>query len=156
MNVSLPKFVLLLALCLLSPRAAFAHALGAEVKLLNGRIHVEAFFDDDTPARDTRCMVTDAAGKTVAEGKTGETGLWDFPLPPAGKYHLVVDAGEGHRAKRTIEVPREESPSASTMSDGPSRSEFTRMPWDRLALGIAGIAVVGMVLPWMLRKARGS
>ncbi|MFO0863732.1 MAG: carboxypeptidase-like regulatory domain-containing protein [Gemmataceae bacterium] len=156
MNSNALQFALLLAACLVSPASVFAHALGAEVKLLGSKIHVEAFFDDDTPARDTRCIVTDEKGKTIAEGKTDETGLWDFPLPPPGKYQLVVDAGEGHRTKRNIEVPREETSAPASVSDGPSRDEFTRMPWERLALGLAAIAVVGVALPWMLRKTRGA
>ena len=156
MNASFSKFSFSIAVCLIAPALVFAHGLGAEAKLKDGKIHLEVYFDDDTPARDSRVEVTDDAGKKIAEGKTDERGLWNFALPPAGKYRVVVDAGEGHRAKLTIDVPASDSNDAKGVSEGPSRDEFTRMPWDRLAIGLAAIAVIGVALPWLLRRSRGT
>ncbi|MBX9678485.1 MAG: carboxypeptidase-like regulatory domain-containing protein [Gemmataceae bacterium] len=156
MNASFPRLLFSIAVCLIAPALVFAHGLGADAKVKDGKIHLEAYFNDDTPARDSRVEVTDDAGKKIAEGKTDEQGLWNFPLPPAGKYRVVVDAGEGHRAKLTIDVPAGESNDAKDVSEGPSRDEFTRLPWGRLAIGLAAIAVIGAALPWLLRRSRGS
>ena len=43
---------LTLALFLVAAPRAAAHALGAECKLVGDRVEVEAFYDDDTPARE--------------------------------------------------------------------------------------------------------
>ncbi len=43
---------------LVLPSAAFAHGIGVEAKLKGDRVAVEAFFDDDTPAADSKMVVT--------------------------------------------------------------------------------------------------
>ena len=37
---------------------ASAHGIGVEAKLKGDRVAVEAFFDDDTPAADSKMVVT--------------------------------------------------------------------------------------------------
>jgi len=103
--MKLPVQMVSLLIALLLPGVALAHAVGVEAKLKDGKVNVEAFFDDDTPAQEAKIIVTDADGKTVAEGKTDKTGRWSFPAPAAGKYKVVVEAGPGHRATTTLTVP---------------------------------------------------
>jgi nickel transport protein len=163
-------------LVLVIPAVAHAHALGAEAKLKDGKVTVEAFYDDDTPATDAKVVVTDSDGKLVAEGKTDKVGKWSFSAPPAGKYKVVVDAGAGHRATVTLTVPESPrpvqpetagrpapgSPVASVggeevvVSEGPTRSEFTG--WRRLAWAVAGLVVIGggtFALSRLLRAVKG-
>lgn len=119
------------------PQAALAHDLGVECSLRAGAVHIEAFFDDDTPARKARVEVFDSQEKCVAEGTTDAKGLWSFPQPGPGKYQVRVDAGAGHLAKTTITIPEAASDSPSqTVSAGPTREEFTRFPWVKLGLGL--------------------
>ena len=119
----------------LAPTGVFAHALGVDAKLRDGKVEVEAFYDDDSPAAKAKVMVLDAANKQIAAGLTDAKGRWVFASPPAGKYTVHVDAGAGHQAKKGIEVPGADTapetppPSNVSISAGPSRAELTSTPW---------------------------
>jgi nickel transport protein len=135
-----------------------AHGIGVEAKLKGSTVHIEAYFDDDTPASDATVTLTDSEGKTVVRGKTDGKGAWTFPAPTAGNYRVIVNAGDGHQAKTTIAIPAI-TPSADdpagerAVSEGPSRQEFTRVPWEKIALGLGGIAAVTTLLWW---RSRGT
>lgn len=160
---------LALLLVLAAVRPVAAHALGAECKIRGGRVELEAYYDDDTPGSQARVVVQDEARKTVAEGKTDDKGMWNFPLPPPGRYRVRVDAGAGHAATVTLTVPgSKEGPTTSggengvppaedksgVASDGPTRTEFTRFPLGRVALGLAVIGLLSVVLCLALRPRR--
>jgi nickel transport protein len=147
------------------------HALGAEAKLRGDRVEVEAYYSDNTPARDARVTVQDAAEKAVADGRTDDQGRWQFARPAAGKYHVVVDAGDGHRARIALTIPAGETGATTTatadpsnpdcdcctdgviVSTGPSRAEFTRFPWERVALGLSLIALAAVTWRTLRRPA---
>lgn len=136
---------------------ASAHGVGVEATLKGAVVHVEAFFDDDTPAADSAVTVTAEGGRTVAEGKTDAKGMWSFPAPPPGTYRVALNAGDGHAAKTTLRVPPPEShpPAEATdtlVSDGPTREEFTRFPWEKVALGLAGIGGLTAGAWWWGRR----
>jgi hypothetical protein len=84
---------------------AGAHALGADCTLVGQKVQVEAFYEDNTPARKARVTVLDEGKAVVAEGRTDAKGCWTFPTPRPGRYRVVVEAGEGHRATVTLTVP---------------------------------------------------
>src|SRR5207237_711681 len=140
---------------------AAAHAIDAEAKLKDGTVTVEAFYDDNTPAENATVTITDPGGKVVAEGKTDARGVWAFPAPPPGKYNMVVDAGAGHRKTKELTIPAGKPPATTpaqstpaaappadrpgeelTVSDGPTRSEFTGPM--RLVWAAAGLLVIGL------------
>ncbi len=150
-----------LVVALAAAAPARAHALGAEAKFRAGRVEVEAYFSDDTPARDARVIVHDHAGAVVAEGRTDDQGKWQFPAPQPGPYTVVVDAGAGHRTRPihvTVPAVLPAGPTGPvadgvTISDGPGRAEFTRFPWGGLAAGLAIITL--LAVGWRaLRRAR--
>jgi len=137
------------------PGVASAHGLGVEAHLKDGRVVVGGFFDDDTAAVNARVWVEDAGQDKVAEGRTDSRGTWSFPAPAPGRYRVTVDAGSGHRTTVSIAIP--EAPStggAGVVSDGATREEFTRFPWERVALGLALIALVAVGLPRLRRALR--
>jgi nickel transport protein len=140
---------LLLTLAAASPAAA--HALGAECRLRDGRVEVEAYYDDDTPAPDAKVRVLDPQENTIVQGRTDAQGRWSFPTPRPGKYRVIVDAGAGHRATVPMTVPASEDVTASLLSDGPSRQEFTRFPWLKAGLGLAVIGGFSLAL-WLSRR----
>jgi nickel transport protein len=139
-----PFFVLAALSCLALTSRASAHDLGATYTIRDGRVEIEAYFDDDTPAAAARVAVTDSAGKLVAEGKTDRAGRWSFPVPADENYRIVVDHGDGHR--HVIDVGRGGSQ--------PSRTEFTRTPWIKIGLGLFLIALVAFGLGAALRTRR--
>src|SRR5262249_9986424 len=121
-----PLLLALIALPAL-PLAADAHNIGLECKLKGSRVHVEAFYDDDTPGAHAKMVVVDGEEKIVARGKTDANGEWSFPAPQPGQYEVRVDAGAGHRASKKITVPAEnfvaEPAEEPTISEGPGRAE---------------------------------
>jgi hypothetical protein len=136
------RFSALLLVLLVAPPVR-AHALGVTATLRGDRIEVEAYYSDDTPARDARVTVRDHAGQVAAEGRTDDQGKWQFAAPRPGPYTVTVDAGAGHSKTAKVLVPAVLPPGPTgPIDDGPSRAEFTRFPCERVALGLAIIAVL--------------
>jgi hypothetical protein len=127
-------------LLLVCPARAHAHALGTDCRLAGERVEVEAYYEDDTPARQARVRVVDAHQALVAEGRTDEAGKWAFPRPAPGRYEVVVDAGASHRHTTPITVPASSVSAAPRVSAGRGRAELTRTPWPRLLIGVLAIA----------------
>jgi nickel transport protein len=132
---------LTLGLVLAVPAACLAHALGVQCKPEGDRILVEAYYDDNTPARRARVKVEDERGQTVLEGLTDEEGRFRFPRPAAGEYVVIVDDGAGHRAK------------VSLNGRGPTREEFTETPWLKAVIGLLAILGFAGAL-WVARRKR--
>jgi nickel transport protein len=173
-----PACTVAAAVVLFSTSPALAHRLSAEVKLRGDQVEVEAFFDDDTPAGDAHVAVLDAKQKTIVEGHTDAKGLWTFKAPESGVYQVVVNAGDGHRARVPITIPVEQSSEVTTtfrglddpesarqptpmaqdvprtISEGPTRAEATQFPWTQVSLGLALIATLGFALRFLLQRSR--
>jgi hypothetical protein len=146
----------LIVLFMSSP--ASAHSLGAECRVREGRVIVEAYFSDNTAAQESEVTVSNSEKKIVARGQTNESGQWSFPLPPAGHYEVVVEAGMGHRAAVALNIEPKlvahnsaDDSVATVVSEGPSRGEFTATPWFRLALGLGLIVLASAAIRWRLR-----
>jgi hypothetical protein len=84
---------------LLSPGAAWAHALDAEWVIKGERVDIEAYFSDNTRAQAAlvRVFKLPQRDKAIMEMKTDAQGKCTWPCPGPGKYLIVVDAGGGHR-----------------------------------------------------------
>ncbi len=148
-----------------APADAFAHALGVDCTRRGAKVEVEAFYDDDSPAQQAKVQVVNAKDEIVASGVTDAKGMWTFATPPPGKYEVRVDAGAGHRAKKTINVPAVEprtpvpedvppAPAVTISEGGPTRAEFTRFPWLQVLIGVVVLGAVGgaFALATVLRK----
>jgi hypothetical protein len=99
-------FPCLLVACFFAcPTAAFAHALGAEVVIKQGKLVVSAFYDDDSDAVGAKVQILEGT-KSIATGKTDVKGRCFFELPAPGKYQVTVDAGAGHRTQQDFIVPK--------------------------------------------------
>jgi nickel transport protein len=163
----LPPLALLLLTLL--PATAFAHALRVVCVLRGDKVKVESFYTDETLAAKAKVQVVNAAEKIVVSGETDERGRWTFDTPMPGKYEVRVDAGAGHRARRTInvssalavEAPTERVPidpvEEKTVSDEPTRAELTRTPWEKLLIGFGVIVgLSGAFLLASMRKKNGK
>jgi hypothetical protein len=135
---------------------ARAHSLDATAVVRDKWVEVEAYFSDDTPARDARVIVRDHAGQVVVEGRTDDQGKWHFGKPFPGPYTVTVDAGAGHSKTKKVLVPAVLPPGPTgPISDGPNRAEFTQFPWLRMTLGLAIIAAAAAA--WVaLRRSNSS
>jgi nickel transport protein len=138
------------AVAVLSPSRAGAHALDLTVRVPPGgpEITVVAGFDDGTPAEGAEVVVTDAAGRVVARGKTDEKGVWKFAKPAPGMYVATVEEARGH--KNRVEFPVAAAPATST------EVEFTGWRPDRtlgLVVGVGGLLLASAGFWWFrLRK----
>jgi nickel transport protein len=132
----------------LSPGRAAAHALQVTIRTMSDATPVTVIvgFDDDTPAEDAKVVVTDAAGKEVARGKTDERGVWRFTKPAPGKYVATAEA-IGHKTKVEFEVATD-----------PEATEYTGWRPNRtlgVALGVGGLLAASVGFWWLrLRKTR--
>ena len=141
-------FAPLLMLAAVAPVSA--HAISAECQIRKDRVELEAYFNDDTPARHAKVVVTNSDQKAFAEGMTDDYGRWSFPTPGPGRYAVTVDAGDGHRVTVSLAVP--ETPGDTAASDGPSRDVFTRTPWLGAGLGLLVIALAAVGLRAAVRR----
>jgi nickel transport protein len=142
-------------LLLLVASPAWAHNLGAECKIRGGRVELEAYFDDDTPARNAKVTLRDASSHVLVEGTTDHDGRWSIPVPKPGNYQVIVDAGDGHRHQQGLTVVDRGAATGSTIAGGgPSRDEFTRTPWLKIALGLALITLATGGVYACLRRTR--
>jgi hypothetical protein len=146
----------IVAVAISIPAAARAHAVGAECRLEASHLRVEAFFDDDTPAREARIRLLDGNGTLVAEASTDERGVAILPRPSAGKYQVTVDAEAGHRTNVRVTVPEETGNSGTPerVSQGPTREQFTRPLWLQLGLGVGALLVFALVF-WLVGRRGG-
>jgi nickel transport protein len=143
--------IAVLALALTAP-ALQAHAIGLSCKLVGRDVRVEAYFDDDTPARQAKITVRNTAREIVAQGRTDDQGVWTFTPPAPAAYEVTVDAGAGHLALQRLVVP-DAIAEDNRLGNGPSRTEFTQFPWPRLAAGLGLIALVALAFKLSRRLA---
>jgi len=129
---------------LVTASVASAHGLLVTLEIRAEKVHVEVFYDDDTPAETAKLAVTDAEGKTVAEGTADDRGFWDFDVPTAGEYVLIAKA-TGHRAKKSFTI------GGAAPAAEPSREQLTGVPWERIAIGFVVIGLITAV-SWHLRR----
>jgi hypothetical protein len=148
MRCDFGSVILAAVLALLAPAVAHAHNLGVQAKLKDGKVHVEVYYDDNTPAIKANVLVFDAKGKKIAHGTTDADGRWSLDVPEAGQYELRADAGAGHNAKTTFTITDAGLLAVAktqevSISDSPTREQFTSTPWLKIAIGVSVIAVLG-------------
>ena len=152
----------------LMPTTALAHALGVAYSIKGDKVEIEAFYDDDTAAHKAKVIVVNAKDEEIANGITDKAGQWSFATPAPGKYEIRVDAGAGHRARKTLNVPgvgpsppsKVDDDSEPEAADSESRYAMTRTPWQKIGVGLTIIALGGCALTlglaiWRQGKTHG-
>lgn len=152
-------FAALLALVFpwLTAQNASAHGLGIEARLQDSTVHIQVYYDDNSPVSNGKLRLLDAANLLLLEGTTNAQGLFSFPSPPVGKYQVEVHVDDGHFAKTTIAIPPPSSSDASSenamVSDGLSRADRTgARKWVMAVFGLVVIAAGAMLLQWFSQK----
>lgn len=145
MSVSFVRRILAVALLLGTPAWCYAHGLDVQCSLKNGRIVVEAYFDNDEPAADVPVVVRDSAGEPVATGRTNSQGLWSFPQIAPGSYRVIVDAGDGHRVEKPLTITDRDA-----RASGAGRAAFTGYQVPKV---IGGLLLLG-ILVLVVRRFR--
>ena len=131
----------------------FAHRLLLTCKVAGDTVHVEAYYEDDTPAQNARVALL-LAEKIITSGRTDERGVWVCPKPTGGDY-LVLARTEGHTAKENLLIPSEQNelttPENSEVEVQSERVAKTQTQWWRLGLGLLVISL-GY---WVWRRLQG-
>jgi hypothetical protein len=139
------SFWIAAALAVLTPIPAWAHALRADYSIKDGTIQLEAYFDDDSPARNAQVLLQDDNQKTLTEGNTDAMGVCSLPTPPPGRYFLIVDAGMGHRYKQPIVIADEKvAQKTSVSATENTRKEHTGFPFFKVSLGFGIIFLASL------------
>lgn len=113
---------------------ALAHRLNVFALLEGDCINGEAYFNDGSPAKDSKVLIKNSTGHVLAEGKTNENGQFSLKLssPPTEAVTVIVEGGVGHRGETTVESPKNgkklttttkvgsETPEKTTVQDVPS------------------------------------
>jgi len=152
-------FAALLALVFpwLTAQNASAHGLGIEARLQDSTVHIQVYYDDNSPVSNGKLRLLDAANLLLLEGTTNAQGLFSFPSPPVGKYRVEVHVDDGHFAKTTIAIPPPSSSEPSSenamVSDGLSRADRTgARKWVMALIGLLILALGPMALKWFAKK----
>jgi nickel transport protein len=133
---------------------ARAHRLQAACRFFPGRmVRVETWFDTGGTPRTGNVEVSQAGGEVLVKGRLSSQGLFLFDAPEGEPLHVVVEAGEGHRAEVAIK-PEEVLVAPPTENSAPAPpSHEERFPLKDVLLGIGLLlAVAAFVLS--LRNAR--
>jgi hypothetical protein len=156
----MPRLSVVLAFLVFTavPASTYAHYVGVECKIRGDLVEVEAYYDDGTEASKAKVRVVNSEEKEVGAGLTDDKGKWSFATPAPGKYTVHLDAGAGHRATTNLVISTATADAKApneTISEGPTREEFTRTPWLKLAIGlivIFGLSGAFLLATWMKKK----
>jgi len=152
-------YLIAVAVIGLSADVCLAHRMLLECRNQKERVHVEVFFDDDTPAAEAKVWLENDKQEIVASGKTDDKGVWNCPIPAPGEY-LIRAESVGHAAKAVHKVPASNAaPSLTSTTQreaiqpthSSKREEMTQVPWSKATLGVSLIGIIFGVL-WIFRR----
>ena len=148
------RFLVLAALAAVGASAApaSAHDLKLEFTITATEVRFVAAYDGDEPAEGAKVVLSTAEGAEVAQGVLNDKGVWVTPLPPPGRYVVVVrDAGHRDRKEFTI------TPPVSAVAEPAVEVTYERWRIDKtlgLCIGL-GVLLGGTLLYVVLRRRRG-
>jgi hypothetical protein len=143
---------LVLLVVAIVPATARAHDIRVTCMPRGDRVDVSAFFVeppyDDRPASAARVEVLDSHEAVIARGTTDAEGKWSFARPGPGVYEIHVDAGDGHRARDTLNI--RDDGQATAADTKTTRTEATGFPWLKVLIGLTIIG--GCATAWLLAR----
>lgn len=149
MGISVTRSTAALLTLFITAGSACAHGVGVECTIRGPKVWVYAFYDDGTDAAEAQIRVMEGE-REIAKGITDTTGNWVFATPAPGRYQVILDAGAGHRTKKSMVIPDTTSApdKSEPVTEGQSREEATRYPWIGIAsgLGILGVVCVSLLV----------
>ena len=130
----------LLAACILlfSQSTAHAHRLLVTHQVVQNELHIDIFFEDDSPADGAKVQLRQG-DSVFAEGRADETGRWITPLPPPGAY-VIHAQHSGHAAHEPLTVLGDAS--GEELAPTPRREDLVGVRWYRIAAGLGLLAAI--------------
>ncbi len=93
------------------PYPAWAHRVNVFAWYTGKEIQGEAYFSGGRRPQKAEVQLIGAKGEVVTSTVTDDKGRFRFPEPPPGRYQVRLNAGLGHMAEATVDVPGEKAPS---------------------------------------------
>lgn len=144
----------------LFPALALAHAMGVEVRLKNNQILIETFFHDNSPAPGSLVTIENEAGEKILSEKTDKEGKLQAPVPPPGKYKILVNDGAGHLSSTPLIIPKLNPADTNNqnilVSKSPDRNQFIQTPWLGIVVGLATIAALGFIASRLYQNPKSN
>jgi Carboxypeptidase regulatory-like domain len=136
----------------LTPVSAGAHGLGIEGRLRGGTLHLEAYFDDNSPVAHAQVRLLNQENKTLVEAETNTEGVYTLPTPAPGTYRVEIRGEDGHFAKASLKIPEPPVPDGTLVSEGLTRAERTgARKWGMAVFGLLVIAAGAAMLNWVFK-----
>ncbi len=149
------RLIVLAALAAVGTTASPArgHDLKLDFQFTATEVRFVAAYDDDTPAEEAKVTLSTAEGVEVAKGVCDDKGVWATPLPPPGKYVVVVRDG-GHRDRKEFTI----HPPAAAAAEPVVEVTYERWRIGKtlgLSVGL-GVLLGGSLLYVVLRRRRAG
>jgi len=139
----------------LTPFSAGAHGLGIEARLRAGTLHLEVYFDDNSPVAHAQLRLLDRENHLLVEAITDAEGVYSLPAPAPGAYRVEIRGEDGHFAKASLTIPPPPVPEDTLVSEGLTRADRTgARKWGMAVFGLVIIASGAMLVQWFLQKRK--
>lgn len=137
------------------PAPLQAHGLGIEARIRAGTLHLEAYFDDNSPVPNAQVRLLNRENHLLVEAATDLEGLYSLTTPPPGIYRVEIRGEDGHFAKTTLTIPEPPVPDDTLVSEGLTRADRTgARKWGMAVFGLLIIASGAMLVQWFLQKRK--
>lgn len=134
--------------------------MGVEVRLKNNQILIEVFFHDNSPAPGSLVTIENEAGEKILSEKTDKEGKLQAPVPPPGKYKILVNDGAGHLSSTPLIIPKLNPADTNNqnilVSKSPDRNQFIQTPWLGIVVGLATIAALGFIASRLYQNPKSN
>lgn len=131
-----------------------AHGLGIDARVRGGSLHLDAYFDDNSPVANAKARLLNQENQVLAEGMTDSEGRLVLAVPPAGTYRVEIRGEDGHFAQTTVLIPENSVAEDTLVSEGRTRADRTgARKWGTAVFGVAVIAAVTVVLNRLFKKS---
>ena len=134
--------------------------MGVEVRLKNNQILIETFFHDNSPAPGSLVTIENEAGEKILSEKTDKEGKLQAPVPPPGKYKILVNDGAGHLSSTPLIIPKLNPADTNNqnilVSKSPDRNQFRQTPWLCIVAGLATIAALGFIASRLYQNPKSN
>jgi nickel transport protein len=84
------------------PGMVVAHGVSVTAHWEGDEVHTDSYYADGKPVANAHAEAFDMTGNVILEGRTDDTGTWDFPIPEAGDLKIVVTTDSGHRGETVL------------------------------------------------------
>jgi len=129
------------------PVNIFAHGVKGEIS--KGGIVITAKYDTDEPMSYAKVEVYAPDSKIKFQtGRTDRNGRFAFVPDIAGKWHLSVDDGIGHKLNMDVEINESLKKSSKELSKGDFFIFFKNI---RVIIGILTIFIIFLLLKFLLK-----